>query len=276
MPRTERSIRPRRLRVLVDAGATEGSAPAAGDAVICLLDPPGVPRTWRRHDRGRPDAGAGRRGGRFDPTPLTDDQWFWQQLVRVSGAIARETLPRGGVLLHSGLAACPDPSGTGSLISLRGVLLAGRSGVGKSTASRRLPPPWRALADDATLIVRDGHGAYWAHPWPTWSRFFGEERGDGSDTWDVQAAVPLRAILILEQGEADQIDPLGSGHAVALLAELAQQTSKHLLRDWPVNEIGAFNLQCFENLCDLVRAVPAYLLYAKLDGAFWAEIERVL
>lgn len=137
---------------------------------------------------------------------LTSEQWFWQQLVRLSACIGRETHARGGVLLHSGLAACPGSWSLASSGRTRpeyGVLLAGRSGVGKSTALRRLPSPWLALADDVTLLLRDEKGTYWAHPWPTWSRFFGEEASDGRDIWNVQRAVPLRAIFVLEQGEKD-------------------------------------------------------------------------
>jgi SynChlorMet cassette protein ScmC len=148
--------------------------------------------------------------------------------------------------------------------------------VGKSTASARLPHPWRALSDDATLVVCDGQGTYWAHPWPTWSRLFGDEAGDGSDTWDVQRAVPLRAIFILEQGEEDRVEPLGPGHTLALLAELARQTSTHLIRGWPLDEMAAFHRQRFENLCALVRAMPAYTLYVSLNGAFWKEMRRAI
>jgi SynChlorMet cassette protein ScmC len=244
---------------------TEGETPSAGadSDAICLLEPPDAQRQRRR----RID-----RNGVLTPVfePLTEEQWLWVQLVRLSACIARETHPRGGVLLHSGLAVCPHPqllprlAGEGE--GGKGVLLAGRSGVGKSTASARLPLPWRALADDVTLVVRDGSGTYWAHPWPTWSRFFGEEAGDGSDAWDVQRAVELQAIFVLEQGEEASAEPLGPGHAVCLLAELAQQTSTHLLRGWPIEEIAAFNLQRFENLCALAQAVPAYLLRVSLVG----------
>ena len=172
---------------------------------------------------------------------------------------------------------CDCPRGQGGWGE--GFLLAGRSGVGKSTASRRLPPPWRALADVMGLVVRAEDGAYWAHPWPTWSRFFGEDErseGDGSDTWAVPRAVPLRAIFILEQGDKDRAEPLGPGHAVCLLAELAQQTSTHFLRGRPLDEIAAFNLQRFENLCALVRTVPAYQLHVSLEGAFWDVIAQTL
>ena len=214
------------------------------------------------------------------PEPLTSEQWHCQQLVRLSACIAHQAQP-GGVLLHSGLALLPSPNGRGQryrtpLGDEGGILLAGRSGVGKSTATRRLPWPWRSLADDATLVVRDAAGAYWAHPWPTWSRFFGKEKGDGRDTWDVQQAVPLRAIFILEQGEEDQVEPLGPGHAVALLTELAQQTATHFLHGLPLDEIAAFNRLRFENICSLVRSVPAYTLHVSLEGAFWDVIAHVM
>jgi SynChlorMet cassette protein ScmC len=126
--------------------------------------------------------------------------------------------------------------------------------------------------------VPDQRGTYWAHPWPTWSRFFDEQdRGDeGSDTWQVQQAVPLRAILILEQAGEDRAEPLGPGHAVCVLAELARQTSTHLLQGWPRDELATFHLQRFENLCALARSVPTYRLQVSRHGTFWEEIEQVL
>jgi len=44
-----------------------------------------------------------------------------------------------------------------------GFVRAGPGTVGKSTASRRLPLPWRSLCDDKTLVVRDRKGRFWAH-----------------------------------------------------------------------------------------------------------------
>lgn len=270
-----------RHKLVVTDASDDGTVPPgrltrADPRSICVLGPRELsfPRQWR------PcwpcPAGDGGDSPALNVQPLTDNQWLWQQLVRLSACIGRETHARGGVLLHSGLAAYPDSR---LLLQARGeggVLLAGRSGVGKSTATRRLPSPWRTLADDVTLVVRDAEGTYWAHPWPTWSRFFGEEAGDGGDTWDVQQSVPLRAIFVLEQGEEDRVEPMGPGHAVCLLAELALQTSTHVLEGMLLDEVVAFNLQRFENLCDLVQAVPAYLLDVSLDGAFWGEIERVM
>ena len=72
------------------------------------------------------------------------------------------------------------------------------------------------------------------------------------------------------------MEPIGPGHAVCLLAELALQTSTHVLEGMPPDDVATFNLQRFENLCDLVQAIPAYLLDLSLNGAFWEEIERVM
>lgn len=118
---------------------------------------------------------------------------------------------------------------------------------------------------------------YLAHPWPTWSWFFSkEDYRPGGGVWDVQQAVPLRAIFIMEQGEEDQVEPMGPAHALCTLTELAAQASRHLLRGLSLDEIGAFNLQRFENLCALVQAVPTHMLHISLDGSFWKEIKRVI
>ncbi|MBN1939147.1 MAG: SynChlorMet cassette protein ScmC, partial [Candidatus Aminicenantes bacterium] len=213
---------------------------------------------------------------------MTEDRRTWVRLARISAAIGRETLDRGGVLIHGGLAATPlSPAGRnfdspGGSRGGAGILLAGRSGVGKSTASRRLPPPWRSLCDDVTLVVRDEAGRYWAHPFPTWSRFFGEEAGDGSDTWDLQETVPLNAIFVLEQGPDDRAEPIGGGHTLALLSELANQATNRFSTGCPIEAIAAFHLARYHNLCALVRAVPAHLLHVSLTGAFWGEVARVL
>jgi hypothetical protein len=131
----------RRLLVVVDVeqDAILSYLSYVADAV-CVLEPPGVQRL-RRWWMARTAA----------LEPLTKEQWFWQQLVRLSACIGCEMHRRGGVPLHSGLALTPPPTPS-PLPNLRegrgqggwgeGILLAGPSGVGKSTASRRLPSPW--------------------------------------------------------------------------------------------------------------------------------------
>lgn len=185
------------------------------------------------------------------------------QLMQLSLVMGRLAQARGALLLHSALA---ERQGCG-------VILAGPGGVGKTTASQRLPPPWRSLCDDATLVVRDEQGAYWAHPWPTWSDFmFGGPGG----TWDVQHAVPLRGIFFLAQAQEDKVEPFGVGEAVCLLVESAEQASRPMSRGMEENEVRALRLQRFDNVSALAQTVPCYLLRLTQTGGFWHEIERAI
>lgn len=182
---------------------------------------------------------------------------------RLSLVFARAAQASGGFLIHGALA---EKDG-------RGVILAAPGGTGKTTASGRLPAPWRSLSDDITLVVRDPQGRYWAHPWPTWSRF--QDGGPGG-TWEVQHAVPLKGIFILSQAPADRAERIGSGQAVSLLMECAGQTSMFMIPGLLKEEVRALHLERFNNLCALARIVPTHLLHISLTGTFWNEIERSL
>ena len=43
-----------------------------------------------------------------------------------------------------------------------------------------------------------------------------------------------------------------------------------------IDEIAAFHKARYENICALVRAVPAHMLHVSLRGMFWNEIARVM
>ncbi len=178
-------------------------------------------------------------------------------------AIALDTECRGGVLLHGGLA---ERNG-------RGIILAGPGDRGKTTASERLPHPWHSLSDDATLVLPDRAGKFWAHPWPTWSHWLD---GHADSSWDVQHAVPLDGVFFLVQAPRDSLEPLGAGHAVPLLVETTKQVGRRIAREESGLHARALQTRRFDNLCTLARAVPAYTLHLTLTGAFWQEIERVL
>lgn len=184
-------------------------------------------------------------------------------VYRLASALALCLQGSNGVLFHAALA---ERNGVG-------VLLAGPSGTGKSTASLRLTPPWRSLSDDATLVVRDADGRYSAHPWPTWSRFFFDESGG---EWDVQHAVPLGGIFFLEQSPVDRCEPVDGGQAVCYLLTLAEQASLGALSELDRREARQARLHRLDVVCDLVRSTPAYRLHVALEGEFWREIERVL
>jgi len=185
------------------------------------------------------------------------------QMEQIASLIARETPVRSGLLLHGALA---EYGGSG-------FIMAGHGGVGKSAASRRLPEPWHSLSDDATLVVRDSGGRYWAHPWPTWSRFCGNGPGD---LWPVEQAIPLRAIFFLARAPTARLEPISATQAAALVLE---SSVNHIGAKAQVTREGApwaIRRDWISAAQALARAVPGYRLGLSLHGEFWREIERVL
>ena len=185
------------------------------------------------------------------------------QLMRVSQAVVSPAREEGALLIH------------GALIERDGwgVLLAGPGDVGKSTASKRIPMPWRAICDDSTLVVCDDRGAYWAHPWPTWSTFM---YGGTGGRWDVEYSLRLKAIFFMEQAEVDQAEPVGEGEAICLLLESVGQAMQASMFKMDESEKRAVHLQRFENVAELMKNVPGYHLRVSKSGAFWDQIDRVL
>lgn len=212
----------------------------------------------------------------YSPLPSVDDSFvvcdlrsfihsegLYIQLMQLSLVIAREAQSRGAVLIHGALAEWDGI----------GVILAAPSGTGKTTASGRLPAPWRSLCDDTTLVVRDSQGDFWAHPWPTWSRFVS---GGPGGTWDVRGAVPVKGVLFLSQAIEDRVERVGAGHAISLLVECVKQASASMPMGRFKEEIRVLNVERFNNLCALSRVVPIHILRLSLTGAFWQEIEQML
>jgi SynChlorMet cassette protein ScmC len=174
-----------------------------------------------------------------------------------------ETVLCGGLPLH---AALLEKQG-------RGILLAGRSGVGKSTASRRIPAPWKPLADDFALVVRDGRGCWHAHPLPTWSAV---ASGGNAPMGPTCCSVPLAAVFFLIQSENDEVADPGRGAASVMMDEAAMMVLKSIeSSDEPVQRLP-MRRRIFENAASLAAAVPCYVLRLSLTGRFWEEIEKAL
>lgn len=169
----------------------------------------------------------------------------------------------GGLLFHAALIK-RNPVG---------VLIAGPGETGKSTCCRRIPSPWYAVCDDETLIVRDHHGRYLIHPFPTWSDYIFRR---SERTWNVQQHFPLSAIFFLEQAENDEAIPIGEGQAAVLINRSTAQA--HYVSGLSLNreELHTSTRKVFDNACELAKAVPAFMLRVSLTGRFWMEIERVM
>ncbi len=168
----------------------------------------------------------------------------------------------GGLPFHAGLIELDG----------NGILIAANGGIGKSTCCRRIPPPWRALGDDQSLIVRDNSGRYVVHPFPTWSEHLWKP---SSKTWNVERYVNLSAIFFLERAEYDEVVPLERKRSLFMINEMAIQAAVVGIINMNKEEERLLRLRLFNNSCDLSRSVPAYILRASLHGQFWKEIEKV-
>ena len=171
--------------------------------------------------------------------------------------LVRDAQHRGGVLLHGAFAEwngnrC-DPGRT-------------RQVEARPLQARRLPNHWHSYCDDTTLVVCDNKGAYWAHPWPTWSTFM--FNGPGG-SWDVQHAVPLKGIFFLEQDHEDEFEPLGIAQNVCLLNASAEQSSWLMPVNLEKNALRELRLLRFDNICKLAQTIPSYILHLRHNGAFW-------
>lgn len=191
------------------------------------------------------------------------DLALFRDLLSLSLFIAHEAQRHDGILLHGALAQRAG----------RGVILSAPAGTGKTTASNRLPPPWISLCDDATFVRRDASGAFWAHPWPTWSRFLNPSDGEGA-SWDVQSAVPLHRVYFLKRDPRDHAEPLGALQAIGLLNEAARPISGAMerARVTSKSEARAERVRLFPLLCAMAKSIPAYQLCLSPNGAFWEHM----
>jgi SynChlorMet cassette protein ScmC len=197
---------------------------------------------------------------------MGDEEDHDLDIVRMWLALApvyNRTLERGGLPLHA------------ALVERKGmaVLLAAPGGTGKSTCCRRIPPPWKALCDDLSLLVQDADEQYRVHPFPTWSNYLWKL---SDTTWDVQRHLPLSAMFFLEQGEQDEVARVGQGRASVLITESAQQISQTAWRNLIPAEERGLKEKLFENASQLARRLPTFKLRVSLEGRFWEEMERVL
>jgi SynChlorMet cassette protein ScmC len=177
--------------------------------------------------------------------------------------IYTQAITIGGLPLHAGLAEWRGC----------GVLLAGRSDVGKSTCCQRLPRSWNVLCDDEALIVLSPSGHYMAHPFPTWSDHILKR---SIRTWNVQRQVPVSAIFFLEQAKVDEVERVEQEEAAIRIYHLADQVCFRNWRPESSHSKGPMRTKLFNSACDLARTIPAFVLRVTLTGDFWREMESAL
>jgi hypothetical protein len=162
-----------------------------------------------------------RRGDHYADTPTPDRQF----LARV-GAIVR-LRSRGRFHLHA--AAVADPAG-------RAWILAGGNGAGKSTLAYALVRAgWHLMGDDGVIIERTSTGVI-AHAWreplavsralaPEFPELTGiapppgfhDERDRVPMRFGVRQRAPIAALVFLQRGDHDRIEPMPAEEALLLL-----------------------------------------------------------
>jgi SynChlorMet cassette protein ScmC len=185
------------------------------------------------------------------------------QMRRAMLPIYTDSLLTGGLPVHGALVE----------IGGAGVILAGRSGEGKSTACGRLEAPWRALGDDLCLVVPCAAGGYRAHPLPTWSAL---SEGGGSGMCRSGSSVPLRAIFFLEQFAEDECLDLKRSTAAVSLAASALQVFRSIDFEFPRREEEEVKKALYASAASLALKIPSHLLRLSLTGRFWERIEEVI
>ena len=185
------------------------------------------------------------------------------QMAYLARYIALLILPHGGLLIHGALI---EKDG-------QGIILTGPGTVGKSTACKRIPPPWNPLCDDTTLVVPDKSGHYFAHPWPTWSRLlsFGPWQA-----WDVERAVELYGIFILSQSSGDGIEELTHDEKVPYLINSLQYQPLGLNNEYSLDDMKTLYHKKSIAIESLVQGVPVQVLKISLTGQFWEIISSWL
>lgn len=195
--------------------------------------------------------------------PFSDEESLVSRLMSLAYVFSRGAEARGGLLVHGALVA---RGGYGAILS-------GKSGVGKSTAAGRIAAPWRALSDDAALIVRAHDGAYWAHPWPTWSRIF---EGETHRSWPVATGVRLAGIFFLSQTSSRNLTPIPRAQASVELLGRSYDCSWDVFRPQSRENVRKIRLELFQNACRIGQSIPCYTLRVTLRNAFWRSMEQVM
>ncbi len=166
--------------------------------------------------------------------------------------VAYRLLARGAALIHS----------AGVTDGASGFLLLGRSGAGKTTASRLcLARGAAVLSDDLNAVALDGAGArLWKLP------FTGDlgERCEPAAS-SASAGVPLRALVRLAKGPGEGLRPLSPAAALAGLVAAAPYVNRD-----PWRQEALLGL-----LERLARRVPAYELTFSLTGDPWAILRSI-
>lgn len=155
----------------------------------------------------------------------------------------------------------------------KGILIAAAGGVGKSTCLRRLPTPWKPLADDSVLIIKGLNKKFNAHPMPTWIDHLWSPRKSCVNS---AYSVPLNSIFFLKQSNEDAVYPLNKSAAIQKTYECFKQVWKNYLARLAKENKKEMVHKLFDIACEVAGNIPCFTLHATLEGKFREKIEEVI
>ncbi|MFL6194445.1 MAG: hypothetical protein ACJ75H_09760 [Thermoanaerobaculia bacterium] len=185
-------------------------------------------------------------GGLWTPE-AAGEEWtsVFENFLRI--VTAYRLLAGGGVLLHS--AGVTDGSGA--------FLLLGRSGAGKTTASRLcLAGGGGVLSDDLNAVLFDAEGPRVASVPFT---------GDLGERGAPPIVLPLRAVVRLVQGAEEGLRPLSPASALGALMAGSPSVNRDPFRREAL----------FAVLDRLARSAPAFEVTFSLGGGLWDILRRI-
>jgi len=115
---------------------------------------------------------------------------------------AHQALSYRGIVLHS----------AGLVVSGQAYLFVGRSDAGKTTLTRKGRAAGAGVLSDDVNLVLPGAGGYEAHAVP-----FTGEFGRPLEQPDAWGAYPVAGLVLLEQGDGLEVEPVSASAAVARL-----------------------------------------------------------
>lgn len=154
----------------------------------------------------------------------------------------------------------------------KGAIISGPSGIGKSTAARRLPTPWIVHSDDCLLLTDTGSGVF-AQPVPTWSIFFANSAPPRN--FNGTKILPVDGLFMLDR-DKNAVEPLDKMQAIVGFTKSIGDMTKLELGRMPEHPRKELFLKALSIGNNAVRKIPAYHLFATIDGDFWTPMTQVL
>lgn len=168
------------------------------------------------------------------------------------------------ILCHGALLTYPKEQ--------KSIVLIGRSGMGKTTASLRFERQGgEALSDDKFLLTYKNND-FFAQPLPTWSRFLTSP--DISVSFSKY--VKLHALIILSRGEGDRLVPLDSDQwTLDMLNSFNLPIA--VPQGWlPVDQMCSYMEKSMDYLPILQKKFGRYKLQGDLNGAIFEHLLNFL